>query len=43
MGTFEFTPDRLEEYFAMERSPFEIDGELYWSDELSAEEITELL
>ncbi|EFW93614.1 hypothetical protein ZOD2009_00685 [Haladaptatus paucihalophilus DX253] len=43
VGTFEFTPDRLEEYFAMERSPVEIDGELYWSDELSAEEVTELL
>ncbi len=41
--TLQLDGERLERFFREETMPVEINGELYWSDELSADDVAELL
>ncbi|KZN25126.1 MULTISPECIES: hypothetical protein [unclassified Haladaptatus] len=43
VATFDLSKGELEDFFMEENAPVEINGDIYWSDELTAEKVRELL
>ncbi|SIR55537.1 hypothetical protein SAMN05421858_2793 [Haladaptatus litoreus] len=41
--TVELSPTELNDFFSKKPMPVEIDGDLYWSDEISADDVAEVL